>query len=135
MDQLNEVEAEVDENQDLLNHDKSEVNIISCMLLPVTIRGFKSHLWTHAYCKATIAALAVERYRAEVWTMPENLEAVVPGFLAQLPKDLQGKPLDLISVTNGYAISGLAAAEDDEVNLRPGKLRSSGNRIFFRVER
>jgi hypothetical protein len=137
---LAHITADLEENQRLFASDKRRVNLISCMLLPGVTRTMQAHLWTRALGEVAVAAIGVDRYRQEVGRLPSDLDAVVPRFLASVPKDPHtGQPIGFSLLPSGYAFfsggkSFLGNDTGQKANT-PGITANKSDGIVFRVER
>lgn len=66
---------------------------------------FEAAARNRAHNDATIAAIAIERYRRQHGSLPEDLTELAPGFLPYVPMDpFSGRPLNYIVSEEGYAI-------------------------------
>ena len=64
------------------------------ILLPAVHRAVQRSARTQAYVDSTRVACALEHYRIANGTIPDTLDALVPRFIASIPKDvIDGKPL------------------------------------------
>jgi hypothetical protein len=78
--------------------------------------------FVHAQTVVHLATLAcaLERHRLSTGSHPETLDALVPGFVAQLPHDiLNGKPLIYRRTTNGFTLYSVGGNQVDDGG-RPG---------------
>lgn len=135
LDALADVDDEVDANRNLLTVNKKRVNIISCMILPGTIRGVRRHIWVQSYVEAARTALAVERFRQEMGRMPGCLQELVPRYLASVSEiPYSREPLKLQTTPRGYVISG---GRSIEVNGTTAEATAGAEKegVEFRVER
>jgi hypothetical protein len=72
-------------------------------------------LWTRAYLDLANTALAVERYRLATGKVPQQLEELVPQYLAQVPIDpFDGQPIRYRPGPPGYLL--YSVGEDGQDN-------------------
>jgi hypothetical protein len=75
------------------------------IMLPAIEKVFEIHLRIRANMDCAITALAVERYRLKEGKLPETVEALAPGYLAEVYMDpFDGKPLRYKKAEPGYMI-------------------------------
>jgi len=131
------VGSDVERNQHLAAGDKSKVNIISCMILPGTIRGMQAHLWTQELVDATRTVLAVEGYRQEMGRLPPDLQTLLPRFLVRIPEDAEtGQPLGFSAFPKGYAVHSLnGRSRDDDATHPKSKPVFKSDEVVVRIER
>ena len=131
------VSSDVERNQHLAAGDKSKVNIISCMILPGTIRGMQAHLWTQGLVDATRTVLAVEGYRQEMGRLPPDLQTLVPRFLVQIPEHAEtGQPLGLSVFPKGYAVHSPNGRHlDDDATQPKSQPPFESDEVVVRIER
>lgn len=89
--------------------------IFSGILEPALKRSFEENLRDRAYLRAAQVVLAIERYRLEHGVLPENVSALVPDFLTEIPSDpFTDAPLLYRRLETGYAVYSVGSdAEDD----------------------
>ena len=77
----------------------------------VKATGKEAALVTNLRCAQT--AVAIERYRlANNGALPQNLQELVPKYLAEIPVDAaKGEPLVFELVPGGYQVSSPSAAQ------------------------
>jgi hypothetical protein len=94
-----------------------------------------------AQSRAVEAALAVERYRLRHdGRLPETLEALVPVFLPEAPRDpFDGAPIRYRRLEPGFCVYSIGSDESDDGGLRAAGSRRrvdpSGADIVFSVRR
>jgi hypothetical protein len=111
---LQGVADDVQDNRKLAQKHPVQVNVISGMVMPGTLRGFQNHLPVLALAEGTAAALAVERYREANHRLPDSLAQLVPGQMSSVPKHpITDKELALHMLSPGYEIS--TGTNPDEV--------------------
>jgi len=107
--------------------------LLSSMLLPALGRMFV-HAQRHmATCEAARTALATLRYRARHGRLPENLQALAPGFVKSVPPDpFDGKPLRYRKKADGFVIYAVGedGRDDGGDTERPNRLPAD---VGFRV--
>ncbi|MGO9463357.1 MAG: hypothetical protein ACLQIB_57125 [Isosphaeraceae bacterium] len=84
---------------------------------------------------AALAALATERYRLAKKDWPADLAVLVPGYLAEIPKDpFEGKPLRYRRTPDGVAIYtvGLDGVDNRGAPDRTGKM-PDGTDVGFQL--
>ena len=93
--------------------------------------GNTSVKYAHAQCSTDMAriAIALERYRLVHEEFPENLDAILPQFLKEVPHDIvNGKPLNyhLTTMDNLYYIplDGTERTTVGRLSWEQGKLRA-----------
>ena len=75
------------------------------IILPETENVYAIHLRVRANMGCAITALAVERYRLKEGKLPETVDALVPGYLAEVYIDpFDGKPLRYKRTEPGYMV-------------------------------
>jgi hypothetical protein len=86
---------------------------------------------SQAALRATLAAVAAERYRRIHGTWPESLGALVPDFLAKVPLDpYDGQPLRLRHRDPGLVIYSVGPdGHDDDGNLDRTKPKGPGTDV------
>jgi hypothetical protein len=112
--------------------------IFSAMLLPSLTRVGTRFAAFEARRRAALAAVAVERYRlGHQGGLPENLAALVPEFLPQVPIDpFDGQPLRYHTLSKGYVIYSVGRdRHDDGGKERPEKGEAKDYDETFIVER
>ncbi len=90
----------------------------------------KDNVWAYgqAYLRSAVLMIAVERYRLANGQAPAQAEALVPGYLHQLPVDpFNGGPLRYQRTATGYVISSVY----DERSLT--EYLPGGGRFTFEV--
>lgn len=87
--------------------------VLSKGILPAMIKttGKEAAIVTSLRCAQT--AVAIERYRrANGGAVPDNLQQLVPEYLAEIPRDgAEGEPVVFERVAGGYQISSPSAAK------------------------
>jgi len=109
------------DNAFLLQHDAGS-------LTRATLRG-------QATLHAALAAIAAERYRLAKKDWPADLAALVPEYLADIPKDpFNGQPLRYRRLTNGVSIYavGLDGVDNQGALDRTGKM-PDGTDVGFQL--
>lgn len=112
--------------------------IFSAMLLPSLQKVGTRFAAFEARRRAALAAAAVERYRlGHQGRLPENLAALVPEFLPQVPIDpFDGQPLRYHTLSKGYVIYSVGRdRHDDGGKERPEKGEAKDYDETFIVER
>jgi hypothetical protein len=112
--------------------------IFSAMMLPSLTRVGTRFAAFESRRRAALAALAVERYRLEhQGRLPDNLAALVPKFLPQVPGDpFDGQPLRYHTLSKGYVIYSVGRdRHDDGGKERPEKGEAKDYDETFIVER
>lgn len=98
----------------------------------------------HAYLRATMAAIAVERWRvAHAGSLPESLDALVPDLLPSIPIDpFDGQPLRYKLLPRGFAVYSVGPNQRDDYGREKPSRRQKTSRedrerfdIVFTVER
>ncbi|MBX7257998.1 MAG: hypothetical protein K1Y02_16680 [Candidatus Hydrogenedentes bacterium] len=64
------------------------MSIRSAILAPAIGRSYESEWVTRMYLSMAQSALAAERYRLANGHLPESLDALVPAYLAEVPRDI-----------------------------------------------
>ena len=113
---------------------------ISALLLPGYSFVMKRAGEAMGHRRATLAGLAVERYRlAHQNALPDTLEQLVPQFLSAVPTDpFDGKPLRYIKKSpTGYVIYSIGRdGKDDGGDARvPGAGADASYDVTFTVRR
>jgi hypothetical protein len=110
--QLADIASQVEQNRQFASRgDRQQLNVISCMLLPGTIRAIQSDIWTHTLGQVTVASLAVERHRRELGRLPADLGELVPRYLSKVPEDpFTGRPISFRLLPKGYSVYASAAS-------------------------
>jgi hypothetical protein len=76
--------------------------IMSAMAIPNFLRAFEMTARTETMRRLAITAIAIQRYRLRYGKPPENLAALRPEFLSEVPIDpMSGKPLCYHSNADG----------------------------------
>lgn len=93
-----------------------------------------------ATLRCTVAALAVERYRADHnGALPANLDALVPNYLPAVPLDpMDDKPLKFRPLEKGFVVYSIGEdnADNNGTPFTPGKSKGgSGSDYTFTVGR
>jgi hypothetical protein len=88
-----------------------------------------------AQLRCAAAALAAERYRLAEGQWPENLDALVPRYLAAVPADpYTGQPLRLKFLPDGLVIYSVAVCQlSDGTNIRSQGGPPLGTNLGFRL--
>jgi hypothetical protein len=85
--QIRTVEIDVEANKALTERRILDVNILSGMFLPSTLKAAERVIRRDALIQLLRTALAVERFRADRGFVPANLAQLVPDYLDALPID------------------------------------------------
>jgi len=112
--------------------------IFSAMMLPSLQKVGTRFATFEARRRAALVAVAVERYRLKrQGPLPENLVALVPEFLPQVPADpFDGQPLRYRKLSKGYVIYSVGRdRQDDGGKERPEKGEAKDYDETFIVER
>jgi hypothetical protein len=112
--------------------------ILSAMMLPSLARVATRFAAFEARRRAALVSVAVERYRrGHQGRLPENLAALVPEFLQQVPMDpFDGQPLRFRTLSKGYVIYSVGRdRHDDGGKERPEKGEAKDYDETFIVER
>jgi hypothetical protein len=73
---------------------RAELDIITGLFMPAMTKGSWAHCRSVGSLRCAFATVALERYRRDHGRWPDTLDALVPKYLAVVPKDPQdGKPL------------------------------------------
>lgn len=107
------------------------------------ISSYSRVLYAYAYTAAIQeifnAAIAVERYRLAYGKLPENIEALVPEFLTEIPLDsMTGAPLHyVLDPSAGYRLYSVGPnrIDDGGVRCNDGSYRTCDGDIVIRVAR
>ncbi len=116
----------------------SRLCIFSNIMLPPLSRAFVRDADLASRLRVAETALAIERFRrAHNNTLPAELQALVPQYLAALPQDpFDGKPLRYKALPRGYVVYGIGSDEkDDGGKERDPKNVGSSSDITFIMER
>ena len=98
--------------------------LFSALLLPGVSGVFQKTAFAQTGVEAVAVACALERYRLAHEKFPESLEALVPQFLAHVPRDvINGQPLKYRrGESNQYTVYSVGWNEiDDRGMLVPAK--------------
>ena len=111
--------------------------LFSSMLLP-SVRGVPSNFATYeARRRAALTAIAIERFRlAHGGELPDQLGALVPTFLPNVPEDpFDGEKLRFAKLDRGYVV--YSVGRDREDNNGTERTRGSWQKtdVTFTVER
>jgi hypothetical protein len=112
--------------------------LFSRMLLPALSRAWARFTTFEARRRATLSAIAVERYRSSHnGQLPEKLADLAPGFLERTPIDpFDGQPLRFKRLEKGFVIYSVGAnRRDDGGKERPEKVGPKDYDETFSVER
>lgn len=112
----------------------------SSMLLPALSNALLRDIENRARMRVSHTAMAIERYRMANGKVPASLEALVPRFLREVPKDpVDGEPLRFKLLPRGYVVYSIGTDERDDGgrpkvpdNKRP---RQNNVDVTFTVER
>jgi hypothetical protein len=90
---------------------------------------------TQAELRCAAVALAVERYRLEHRRWPDALDALVPQYLAQVPRDpFDGKPLRYRRLDQGVVVYSVGKdREDNGGNINTKRPLEKGTDLGFRL--
>jgi hypothetical protein len=129
MKQLEEVEAigarrsTLDERISLderLDESLSRRYALVDAIMPSLNRVHRSGLEFLAFRDATLAAIAIERYRQASSVLPKSLDELVPQYLSAVPIDpIDGEPLRLRIVDDRPVIYSVGIDRDDDNGLPP----------------
>ncbi|MCK4999361.1 MAG: hypothetical protein KAS23_07495 [Anaerohalosphaera sp.] len=83
-----------------------ELHLYLYNMVPFTMTKMnRVDLLVNGDLKCAKTALAIERYRRKHQTIPNSLEALVPHFITEVPRDpFDNKPLRYIKLDNGFTI-------------------------------
>lgn len=114
--------------------------ILSSLLLPAIDSTIFREASEVAHVRTAQTALAVERFRKLHGRLPQNLDELVPQFLAVVPEDpFDGQPLRYHLLKKGCVIYSVGRdGHDNNGRERPAKIKSSDRTeydITFIVER
>jgi len=135
---LADIASDVEQNRHFAaTADKKRLNIISCMLLPGSIRAFQGDLWTQTLGEVTLASLAVERHRQEFGHLPTDLDALVPRYLPKVPEDpYTGHPISFHLLPKGYVVYAPGISSPNSATSRlMHTLQPEPDDIVCKVER
>jgi len=97
---------------------RSRYALIS-ILLPALNRAATTIDQANTRRDATIAAIALHRWRLEHGSFPSTLEPLVPDALPRLPLDMvDGQPLRYVLAAEGPVLYSLGADKDDDGGVR-----------------
>jgi hypothetical protein len=90
--------------------------IFAKLLLPALEKSVRRSARMQTFVDATRVGCALERYRLANTKLPDSLAMLVPGFLAEIPKDvIDGKPLRYrLQSKGGYVLYSVGWNQTDE---------------------
>jgi hypothetical protein len=115
-----EVHVAVTNLHAMLDHELGSAHgrrmIMSAMAIPNFLRAFEMTARTETMRRLAITAIAIQRYRLRNGKPPENLAALRPEFLSEVPIDpMSGKPLCYHSNADGsFALYSVGEDGKDE---------------------
>src|SRR5262249_36301365 len=84
---------------------KAEFDFITFLVMPAMSKVSNAYRASLGNLRCASVALALERYRCDHGHWPERVDALVPHYLAAVPKDPQdGKPLRFKRLPDGVII-------------------------------
>ncbi len=101
--------------------------IVTALLMPALSRAVESAARADARHRTARLALAAASYRADHGNLPESLDALVPDYMAIIPRDpFDGKPMKYLVTDDGaiiYTIGSDGKTIDNRVGDRTFKLK------------
>jgi hypothetical protein len=89
--------------------------IITLLLLPPQETVFEVHAKALALRNATIAGIAIERFRRDHGQIPNELSELVPNYLDAVPSDpFDGQPLRYLQRDDRFAVYSLGRNGEDD---------------------
>lgn len=108
-------------------------HVLTQMLLPALTRMLQVSMERTATQRATLTAIAVERYRLAHGKLPEQLAELVPELLGSIPVDpADGQPLRYRVLENGFVVYSVGPDKGDDqgdVGLSSQKWRDLGIKV------
>jgi hypothetical protein len=108
--------------------------ILTAMLTPALGHSFKAFFDAEARQRLATLARAVSLYRIKNKAFPRDLEALVPGFISDIPTDpFDEKPLRMKTHATGVTLYSVGANEADDGGIPPEKNRDKTGDILLRI--
>lgn len=107
------------------------------LLLPATQKTAEAGRRGMAYALSMHTLVGCERHRLKHGKWPDKLEALVPEFIPEVPKDpFDGKPLRYKAWADGVVVYSVGAnGKDDGGDVASGGLKDFGFRLWDRDKR
>jgi hypothetical protein len=94
---------------------KVDYEIVTALLFPPILKGTEANRRGVGNLRCAAVAVALERYRRDHGAWPDTLDALVPKYLAAVPKDpMDGLPLRYRRRTDGVVVYSLGADATDD---------------------
>jgi hypothetical protein len=94
---------------------KVDYEVITALLFPPILKGTEANRRGVGNLRCAAVAVALERYRRDHGRWPDTLEAMMPKYLAAVPKDpMDGMPLRYLRRTDGVAVYSLGPDGTDD---------------------
>jgi hypothetical protein len=119
---------------------KSRFYLVTGTILPALGKVGLRFATAEAETRMAGAAFAIERYRHAKSALPDNLQSLVPEFLAATPMDpFDGKPLRYVRSESGYRLYSIGEDQsDDGGRVAPKRKKYNSENTYdvvFEVER
>jgi hypothetical protein len=112
---LEEQETAIKALNDKIIKAKLQYEVVTALVMPATIKVVQANQRGMGNLRCAFVAVALERYRRDHGQWPETLDALVPQYLAAVPKDPQdGKPLRYKRRPDGVVVYWLGQDGTDD---------------------